>query len=447
MSYDPERPSTGAVPVQRRSHFADLTPFRESPAFFRLWLGTNLAGIGSQMTIVAVGLHIYQITQSTSAVALIGVVALGPMIIAGLYGGVLVDAFDRRKVAIIAETVAWISTIGLALLAWFTIEILTLYYLATTLNAVAVTIVGAARSAIVPRLIPTRLLPAAGGLNGIGFGFQVIVGPAIAGVLVATVGVQWTYTVDSVLFLAAFVGVITLPAIVPEGTTGTRGFGALREGLGFLRRAPNIRMTFLLDIIAMTFGMPRVILPAVGALVIGGGAVTVGVLSAAFAAGTLIVGVFSGRLGSERWHGVAIRNAIMAFGGFILAFGIVLLLTGTREAGSVTDSFANANMPALIAASILLAGAGGADQVSAVFRSTMLQAAVPDNMRGRTQGVFIVVVTGGPRLGDAFVGIVAATTLLWLPSLLGGVLIALFVALLVARHPSFTSYDALNPTY
>jgi MFS family permease len=171
------------------------------------------------------------------------------------------------------------------------------------------------------------------------------------------------------------------------------------------------------------------------------------VLSAAFAAGTLIVGVFSGRLGSVRWHGRAIRNAIMVFGGFILAFGIVLLLTGTRDAGSVTDSFANANIPALIAASILLAGAGGADQVSAVFRGTMLQAAVPDNMRGRTQGVFIVVVTGGPRLGDAFVGIVAATTLLWLPSLLGGVLIVGLVAVLAARHPSFMDHDALNPIY
>lgn len=447
MSFDPERPSTGAIPTQRRSHFADLSPFRESPAFFRLWLGTTLAGVGSQMTIVAVGLHLYQITQSTSAVALVGVIALGPMIIAGLYGGVLVDSFDRRKVAIIAETVAWASTIGLALLAWFSVEILPLYYLATTLNAVAVTIVGAARSAIVPRLIPTRLLPAAGGLNGIGQGFQVIVGPAITGILVATVGVQWTYTADAVLFLAAFTGVLTLPAIRPEGSTGVRGFGALREGLAFLRRAPNIRMTFLLDIIAMTFGMPRVILPAVGALVIGGGAVTVGVLSAAFAAGTLIVGVFSGRLGSVRWHGLAIRNAIMAFGGFMLGLGVVLLLTGTREAGTLTDSFANANLPALIAASVLLAGAGGADQISAVFRSTMLQAAVPDNMRGRTQGIFIVVVTGGPRIGDAYVGIVAATTLLWLPSLLGGVLIISLVALLVARHASFRGYDALSPTY
>lgn len=433
-------------PTQRRSHFADLSPFRESPAFFRLWLGSTLAGVGSQMTIVAVGLHIYEITKSTAAVALVGVISLVPMIIAGIYGGLLVDTFDRKRVAILAETVAWISVVGLAYLAWNHIETLWLYYVFTTLTAVAVTIVGAARAAIVPRLLPLRLLPSAGGLNGISFGFQVIVGPAIAGVLVATVGVQWTYTIDAILFVAAFTGVLTLPAIRPEGATGFTGIAGIVEGLRFLRGAANIRLSFLVDIVAMTFGMPRVILPAVGALVIGGGAVTVGILSAAFAAGTLLVGVFSGRLGSVRWHGRAIRTAIMVFGAFVAGFGVVLLLTGTRAAGSVTDSLANANIPALIASCVLLAGAGGSDQVSAVFRSTMLQAAAPDNMRGRVQGVFIVVVTGGPRIGDAYVGLVAATALLWLPSLLGGVLIIAIVFLLVRHYRSFYDYDALNPT-
>jgi MFS family permease len=427
-----------APPEPKRSHFADLSPFRESPAFFRLWLGSTLAGVGSQMTIVAVGLHIYDITQSTAAVALVGVIALVPMIIAGIYGGLLVDTFDRRKVAIAAETIAWVSVVGLAVLAWSQNDTLWLYYVLTTLNAVAVTIVAAARSAIVPRLLPTRLLPAAGGLNGIGFGFQVIVGPAIAGVLVATVGVQWTYTIDAILFVAAFTGVLTLPPITPEGASGFRGIAGIVEGLRFLRGAANIRLSFLLDIVAMTFGMPRVILPAVGALVLGGGAVTVGILSASFAAGTFIVGVFSGRLGAVRWHGRAIRNAIMAFGGFVLAFGVVLLLSGNRPEAPL-------NLPALIAACVLLAGAGGSDQVSSVFRSTMLQAAAPDNMRGRVQGVFIVVVTGGPRIGDAYVGLVAATTLLWLPSLLGGALIIALVFLLVRHYRSFYNYDALNP--
>jgi MFS family permease len=404
----------------------------------RLWLGTMLAGVGSQMTIVAVGLHLYDLTASTSAVALVGVIALIPMIIAGLYGGLLIDTFDRRLIAIIAETVAWLSVVGLATAAWMHVETLWIYYLLTTLNAVAATIVGAARSAIVPRLLPKRLLPAAGGLNGIGFGFQVIVGPAIAGVLVATVGVQWTYTVDAILFVAAFTGILTLPAIKPEGESTARGLAGVRDGMRFLRGAKSIRLSFLLDIIAMTFGMPRVLLPAVGALIIGGGAVTVGILSAAFAAGTFFVGVFSGRLGNVRWQGRAIRNAIMVFGGFVLGLGVLSLVLGTEDNRPL-------NVPALIIASLLLAGAGGADQVSAVFRTTMLQAAAPDHMRGRMQGVFIIVVTGGPRLGDAYIGLIAATTLLWLPPFLGGILIIGLVYLLVRNYRSFHDYDALNP--
>lgn len=430
-------PDDGAEPIPRRSHFADLTPFRTSPAFFRLWLGTTLAGIGSQLTLVAVGLHVYAMTDSTAAVALVGVIALVPMILAGLYGGVLADTFDRRIVALVAETAAWASVIGLAALAWTGSETLWLYYLFTTLNAVSVTIVAASRSAIIPRLLPKHLLPAAGGLNGIGFGFQIIVGPAIAGVLVATIGVQWTYSIDAVLFLAAFTGILTLPPIKPEGDTRA-GVSAVVEGLAFLRQAPNIRMSFLLDIIAMSFGMVRALLPAVGALVIGGGAVTVGILSSAFASGVLLSSVLSGRLGTVRWHGLAIRNSIMAFGASMLGFGVVLLVAGSSDGGT--------NWLALAVACVFLAAAGGADNISSVFRSTMLQSAVPDAMRGRTQGIFIVVVTGGPRLGDLYVGIVATTALLWLPSVLGGVLIIALTFTLVHTHRRFHDYDALNPT-
>ena len=221
----------------------------------------------------------------------------------------------------------------------------------------------------------------------------------VAGVLVAGVGIQWTYTIDAVLFLAAFTGVLTLPAIKPEGGGATRGIAALVEGITFLRRAPNIRLGFLIDIIAMTFGMARVLYPAVGALVIGGGAVTVGILFAAGAVGTLLSSLLSGRLGHVRRQGIAIRNAVLAYGGFMLAFGLVLLPLGTQQSGSITDSLDTANLPALALAAIALAGAGAADNISAVFRNTMMPSAVPDSMRGRTQGIYTVVVTGGPRGG------------------------------------------------
>lgn len=398
------------------------------------------------MTVVAVGLHIFALTGSTAAVALVGVFGLVPMVIAGIYGGLLVDTFDRRIVAILAESIAWLSVIGLACLAWFHVDTLWMFYVLTTLNAVSVTVVGTTRSAIIPRLIDKELLPAASALGGISLGLQVTAGPALAGVLVSSVGIQWTYTIDAILFLAAFTGIVSLPSIMPEGGAKRPGFAGIKQGLSFIRHAPNIRLSFLLDIIAMTFGMARVLYPAVGALVIGGGAVTVGILFAAGAVGTLLSSLLSGRLGQVRWQGRAIRNAIMTYGAFMALFGGVLLVLGNHASGSIVQSLGDANMPGLIVASIALAGAGAADNISAVFRNTLMQAAAPDSMRGRTQGLYIVVVTGGPRLGDAYVGLLVATTLLWLPSLLGGVIVIALVFLLVQRTASFRNYDALNPT-
>lgn len=428
----------------RRNVLVDLSPLRESPAFARLWAGTAISGIGGQMTILAVGLHIYAITSSTFAVALVGAFALVPMVFAGLYGGMLADAFDRRLLMLIAAIAAWGSTIGLAALAWTGVETVWPFYLLTTLNAVAATMIGTVRSAVLPRILPLRLLPAASALGGISSGLMVTVGPALAGVLVASVGFAWTYTADVVLFLAAFMGIMSLPRITPEGEIHRPGLASLKYGLAFLRTAPNIRMSFIVDIIAMTFGQPRVLFPAVGALVLGGGAVTVGILTAAGAVGALLCSLFSGKVGQVRLQGRAIGIAIMSYGAFIAAFGLLLLFTAGR--GHVTASLVGANLPAIVAGAILLAGAGAADNVSAIYRSTMLQVAVPDNMRGRLQGVFTVVVTGGPRVGDIYIGIVAALGMLWLPPLLGGVIIMVLVGVLVRVQRTFRHYDGTQPT-
>src|SRR5690554_4449658 len=169
------------------------------------------------MTVVAVGLHVYHLTQSTVAVAMVGGVALIPMIVAGMYGGMLADAFDRRIIALVSAAVAWSATAGIALIAWFGIETLWPFYVLTALNTMAATVLSAARQAILPRIVSNKLLPAAAALNGMSFGVAVTVGPALAGVLVAFVGFAWTYTIDLMLFVAAFAGILALPAIVPEG--------------------------------------------------------------------------------------------------------------------------------------------------------------------------------------------------------------------------------------
>ncbi|WP_258072403.1 MFS transporter [Rathayibacter sp. AY1E9] len=425
----------------RRSHVLDVSPLRESPAFARLWAGNVISGIGGQMTIVAVGLHIYELTGSTLAVALVGVVALVPTVIAGLYGGMLADAFDRRLVLLLAAVVAWGSTAGIAALAWLGAETPLSLYVLTAVNAVATTVIVTTRMTLAPRLLRTELVPAAAALGGIASGVEVTVGPALAGVLVASSGFAITYTIDVVLFLAAFLGIAGLPALMPEGERQRPGLESLRYGLGFLKGAPNIRMSFLVDIVAMTFGQPRVVFPAAAAVLLGGGAVTVGALTAAFAIGALISGVFSGRLTGVRRQGLAIGRSIQVYGAFVVAFGAVLL------GAALVQHDASAPNAVLIAlAAVALAGAGASDNVSSIFRQTMLQTAVPDNMRGRLQGVFIVVVTGGPRVGDLYTGLLASLALLWLPPLAGGLAIIAILAAVLRLRPGFRGYDALHPT-
>jgi len=397
------------------------------------------------MTIVAVGLHLYDITGSTFAVAMVGTIALLPMILAGLYGGMLADAFDRRAVALGSAIVAWLSTAGIALVAWFEVEQLWPFYLLTTANSIAATIIGTSRAAITPRLVPRELLPAASALTGVSMGIMVTVGPALAGVLVATVGFGWTYTIDVIMFTAAFMGILTLPSIRPEAGAHPPGLKSVMQGVSFLKRAPNIRMSFIVDIVAMTFGRPHALFPAVAALVIGGGAVTVGILTAAGAVGTLLCSLFSGRIGTVRRHGVAIGWSIAVYGVFVAGFGGVLAVLVLGGFDRATESIAGANVVALVLAAVMMAGTGASDNVSAIFRSTMMQTAVPDNMRGRLQGIFTVVVTGGPRLGDLYVGAISLVAGLWFPPLLGGLLIVALIALCMRATPSFRAYDALHP--
>jgi MFS family permease len=438
-------PSTEPVTVRRHTHFIDLSPLRESPAFARLWFGGSISGIGGQMTIVAVGLQIYHLTGSTFAVALVGGIALIPMVIFGLYGGMLADAFDRRLLLICAAVVAWLSTITLVTLTLTNVHAVWPYYVITTVNAVAATVLGTVRFAVIPRILPTRLLPAASALNGITTGLSVTVGPALAGVLVATIGFAWTYSVDVLLFLSAFMGILTLPRLRPEGEIQRPGLESLMYGIRFLKTAPNVRMSFLVDIVAMTFGQPRVLFPALGALVLGGGAITVGILTAAGAVGALISSVFSGRLGAVRMQGRAIAASVIAYGACIAVFGVVALVADRGVQGAVGAAAVSPNVVAIALACVTLAGSGFADNISSIFRQTVLQSSVPDAMRGRLQGVFTVVVTGGPRIGDLYVGIIAAIGALWLPPLLGGVAIIVIVGSLIRFQRTFRNYDSRLP--
>jgi MFS family permease len=439
------RGGTARIPRLSRDSFIDLRPLTTSPAYARLWIGSTLSGLGGQLTIVAVMLQVYDLTHDTFAVAMIAVAGLLPMIVAGLYGGMLADAFDRRTVALIAASVTWVSTALLAALTWGALETVWWLYVLSVVNSAANSIVMATKMAITPRLLPRDLLPAAAALNGITVGVMVMAGPALAGVLVAVSGYAWTYTVDVVLMLSLFLGLWTLPRIRPEGETVRPGLESLKDGWAFLRRASNIRLQYILDIIAMTFGQPLALFPAIGAVLLGGGPITTGVMTAAFAVGAFLSSLFSGPIGRVRRHGVGIERAIQVYGGAILAFGIVLLAgqLGLFAPAVVGDE--SPNLVLIAVAVVFLAIAGGADNVSAIYRSTMMQSAVPDAIRGRLQGIFVVVVAGGPRIGALYAGTLATLTSLWFPPLLGGLVIVGLVSFLVRVNPRFREYDAANP--
>ncbi|QDY90294.1 MFS transporter [Arthrobacter sp. UKPF54-2] len=416
---------------------ADITPLRESPAFRRLWLGSAASALGSQLTLVAVSLEVYRLTQDSLYVGLLSIFALVPLVFGGLLGGSIADAHDRRKVALLASAVLWLTTGALALQAWLQLGNVWLLYALVAVQSGAQAINQPARSAIIPVLVRKELLPAANALSMMIFGLTMTAGPLLAGVLVAAVGFAWTYTIDVASFAFVVWALFRLPPMPPGQVSHRAGLRSVVEGFRFLGTRPNLRMTFVIDLVAMILAQPRALLPAVGALMIGGGEATVGVLLASTAVGAFLAGLFSGPLGAVRAQGAAVVWAVMGWGASIAGLGLVVVLAGRSGAGGVT--------PWLLPAAVCCALAGIADSVSAVFRTTILQSATPDHLRGRLQGVFVVVVAGGPRMGDMLAG--SATKLLsegWV-LLAGGVLCAV-VAWLVARwQAGFLAYDARNP--
>ncbi|QOR70234.1 MFS transporter [Ruania alkalisoli] len=422
---------------------ADTAPLRVG-AFRRLWWGLGISNLGTQLTTVAVGLQVYAITASTLAVGILGIFALVPLVVLGLYGGALVDQFDRRRVALTASTVLFVVTAMLALQAWLSLDSVWLLYVLVALQSAASAVNNPARSAIIPRLIPISQLAAANALQTLAWNVALTLGPLLGAVLVAWQGFGVAYTLDLLLFTASLYALWRLPDIPPEhdGQEGVRprvaGWRSVMDGLRYLGTRPNLRMTFLLDLSAMILAMPRVLFPAVGVVLIGGGETTTGVLTAAIAVGAVLASMLSGGLTGVRAQGKAIVAAIAVFALAVIGFGVVLLLVGRTSPEGVI-------VWALVAACVLLAVAGAADSVSSIFRQTILQAATPDAMRGRLQGVFVVVVAGGPRLGDLVVGAEASWFGEGLAAVIGGVLCLVAITVLALAQRRFLAYDGDRP--
>ncbi|WP_067174044.1 MFS transporter [Microtetraspora niveoalba] len=387
-------------------------------SFRRLLIGQGLSLIGFQLTAVAVSAQVYALTKSSLWVGLLGPVALVPLVVFGLWGGAIADAVDRRKLVLVCSLVTWGATLALLLNAMLLSNIW-LLMAAVAVQATGVAVASPTRVAIIPRLVPADLVPSANTLNYTLGSLASVLGPLLGGVVLAGGGYAMAYLIDALLFSASLYAAIRLPRLEPLGESTAPGVRAVVDGLRYIMGSPIVLMSFVVDIIAMAFALPRALYPELTAVRFEGSEMAFGWLSASVAIGAVVGGVFSGWVGRVRRQGVALTFVIAVWGVTVAAAGLAQQLW--------------------LAVALLAAG-GFADLVSAVWRQTILQTYAPDEMRGRLQGVFYVVVAGGPRLGDMRAGATAATFGL-VPAWVGGGLVCAVVVLVVGLSvPAFRAY-------
>lgn len=411
---------------------ADTAPLRNI-YFRRLWIANIVTVIGAQLTIVAVPAQIYALTGSSAYVGLTGIFGLVPLVIFGLWGGALADTLDRR-ILLIVTTIGLIVCSGLFWAqsasgvgnVWI---ILVLFAIQQAFFAVN----QPTRTAVLPRLLPDRELPAALSLNMTVMQAGAIAGPLIGGALIPVLGYSLLYLLDTIFLLPTLIAVVLLPSLRPESDAAPKvaGLRSVLDGLRYLAGHKILLASFLVDLIAMIFGMPRALFPQMAHENFGGpidGGIAFALLFAAISAGAVIGGVFSGWVTRVKRQGLAVIVCIIIWG---------LAITGT----GIAVGFAHGSaLPMLPVALVLLMIGGAADMASAAFRQSILLAAANDEVRGRLQGVFIVVVAGGPRIADVVHGAVAASVGVAVTTAGGGILVIIGTVLAALAIPAFVRY-------
>ncbi|MFB8279639.1 MFS transporter [Nocardia colli] len=411
---------------------ADTTPLR-NPDYRRLWTSGVVTIIGAQLSIVAVPQQIFQITGSSGYVGLAGLFGLVPLIVFGLWGGALADVMDRRKLMLITNVGTGLTAVAFWAQAASGIDnvwvVLGLFAVQQAFFAVN----QPTRSATIPRLLPEDQLAAANSLSMTVMQFGAIAGPVLAGALIPVVGLSTLYLIDSIALLATVWAVWRLPALPPTGTARKAGFRTVLDGFAYLATQRILLASFAVDVIAMVFGMPRALFPQIAHETFGDpttGGVALGLLFASMSAGAVLGGVFSGWIPRIRRQGLAVLICIALWGVAMIGFGVAVGFTGHGLGLGL----------GLWLALLCSAFGGAVDMVSAALRVTMLQQVATDEMRGRLQGVFIVVVAGGPRIGDVAHGFAAASLGTAVAAAGGGGLVVIGVVIAAVAFPAFLRY-------
>ncbi|MGW2565769.1 MFS transporter [Streptomyces sp. NPDC001537] len=388
-STEPQTPDPVTVDPPRRGWrrwAMDTRPLR-IPAYRRLWSSTIVTAVGSQLTAVAVPKQIYDITGSSAWVGAASLAGLLPLIVFALWGGAVADSMDRRKLLLITNSGIAVTSLLFWLQAFTGLESVAALMVLLAMQQAFWGLNAPARNASIARLVPEGQLPAANALGSTVMQTGQVVGPLLAGALIPVIGLPELYLIDALALCVTVWAVYKLPSLPPLSGTEKRRAGVreIAEGFRYISGHKVLLLSFLADIIAMVLGMPRALFPQLAAQTYGsyGEGLALGLLFAAIPIGAVLGGLFSGTFSRARRHGWMVIGAVVAWGAAIAGFG----LSGN-----------------LWVAAAFLALAGVADMVSMVFRGAILLSAATDEMRGRMQGVFTVVVAGGPRLADVLHG-------------------------------------------
>ena len=414
-----------SLPVRRRDRLrrliVDVEPLRRDRDFRLLWIGQVVSGLGRQVTTIVLPYQVYVLTGTPLAIGALALVQVVPIMAFALGGGVVADAVDRRRLLLLTQAGLAAASLALAALSLLPATPVLAIYAVAFVAAGLGSIDQPARASAVPRLVPRERLPAAIALGQLNFQAAGVVGPAIGGLVLASLGIGACYILDAVTFAAAIAALLLIAPIPPAHGAVRPSLAAMAEGLRFARRRRAILGTFVVDLNAMIFGMPTALFPILALDVFRVGPAGLGVLAAAPAAGALIGALLTGWVGRVRRTGRAVLWAVAGWGLAITAFGLS------------TFSFP--------LALVFLAAAGAADVISAVLRSAIVQLVTPDELRGRVTSIHVLVVTGGPRLGDVEASAVASLVGAQFSVVSGGLLCLVGILATIRAFPELAAFD------
>jgi MFS family permease len=404
-----------------RGLLVDLEPVKRDRDFRMIWIGQLVSGVGRQVTVVVLPLELWNLTHNPLAIGLLAIVQLVPILIFSLGGGAVADAVDRRKLLIVTQVCLASTSAALAFLAFQPAPPLWAFYVVAAVAAGIASVDQPTRSSALPRLVPRERLQAAIAVNWLSAQTVSVVGPVFGGVLVALAGAAWAFSFDVVTFLASIVAVLLIAPIPPHPEAARPSLRSVAEGLRFARSRRAVLATFAIDLDAMIFGMPSSLFPQLALTVFNVGTAGYGLLIAAPALGALVGSALTGWTSGVRHPGRGVAVSVAGWGAAIAAFGLL-----------------TASFPLAL---LCLAVAGGADVISAVLRATIVQFDTPDHLRGRLMSIHTLVVTSGPRLGDAEAAAVAAIAGPQFSVVSGGVLCLVGLVAVLRLFPELLGYE------